>query len=137
MTRFVARENEAQWLKGPYLQLGLPFRPGNRGRGYFSAFQTEHPGFIHQELAWERLRTGGVHAPGNTLVATGTGSGMVMTPTGVITDRREATRKQPPDILLTNYKMLDLLLLRISVSEGLLQLRLPSSSDSEPTARIY
>ncbi|MBC7704127.1 MAG: DEAD/DEAH box helicase [Rhodoferax sp.] len=182
MTRFVARENEAQWLKGPYLQLGLPFRPGGKGRDYFSAFQTEHPGFTHQELAWQRLRTDGAHPPGNTLVATGTGSGktecfvypvldhaaralaagergikalviypmnalatdqarrlaalvastpafkglrvglfvggvtepgtgMVMTPTGVITDR-EAMRKQPPDILLTNYKMLDYLLLR-------------------------
>jgi len=41
------------------------------------------------------------------------GTGLVMTPTGVITDR-DAMRKQPPDILLTNYKMLDYLLLRPS-----------------------
>ena len=36
---------------------------------------------------------------------------MVMSPTGVITDR-ETMRKTPPDVLLTNYKMLDYLLLR-------------------------
>ncbi|MCA9556186.1 MAG: DEAD/DEAH box helicase, partial [Myxococcales bacterium] len=35
----------------------------------------------------------------------------VMTPTGVITDRH-ALRQHPPHILLTNYKMLDFLLLR-------------------------
>ncbi len=34
-----------------------------------------------------------------------------MTPTGVITDR-DTLRKHPPDILLTNYKMLDYLMLR-------------------------
>jgi DEAD/DEAH box helicase domain-containing protein len=37
--------------------------------------------------------------------------GMVMTSTGVITDR-DTLRKHPPDILLTNYKMLDYLMLR-------------------------
>ena len=182
MARFVAPGNEEQWLKGPYLQLGLPFRPGAKGRNYFPNFQTEYPGFTHQELAWQRLQTGSGHLPGNTLVATGTGSGktecfvypmldhaaralsagekgikalviypmnalatdqarrlaalvaatpafkglriglfvggvtepgsgLVMTPTSVITDRDEM-RRQPPDILLTNYKMLDYLLLR-------------------------
>jgi DEAD/DEAH box helicase domain-containing protein len=39
------------------------------------------------------------------------GEGMVMTPTNVITDR-DTLRKHPPDILLTNYKMLDYLMLR-------------------------
>ncbi len=39
------------------------------------------------------------------------GSGVVMTPTSVITDR-DTLRKTPPDVLLTNYKMLDYLLLR-------------------------
>src|SRR6185436_13682162 len=39
------------------------------------------------------------------------GSGMVMSPTSVITDR-ETLRRTPPDVLLTNYKMLDYLLLR-------------------------
>ena len=39
------------------------------------------------------------------------GQGMVMTPTDVITNR-DTLRKNPPDILLTNYKMLDYLLLR-------------------------
>jgi DEAD/DEAH box helicase domain-containing protein len=39
------------------------------------------------------------------------GSGMVMGATEVITDR-ETLRKDPPDVLLTNYKMLDYLLIR-------------------------
>ncbi len=40
------------------------------------------------------------------------GGSMVMSKDGVITNR-EAMRKTPPDILITNYKMLDLLLQRI------------------------
>ena len=39
------------------------------------------------------------------------GQGMVMTATDVITNR-DTLRKNPPDILLSNYKMLDYLLLR-------------------------
>ena len=39
------------------------------------------------------------------------GSGMAMTPESVITDR-DTMRRHPPDILLTNYKMLDYLLIR-------------------------
>jgi len=179
MSRFV--EDEAAWLKGPYVQVGLPFVRGTMGRGFFSAFETEFPGYSHQERAWNRLSS--QHQAANTLVATGTGSGktecflypvldhcarersdghpgikalviypmnalaidqarriahlvasvpafvglrvglyvggtagkpgegMVMTPQGVITDR-DTMRKYPPDILLTNYKMLDYLMLR-------------------------
>ncbi|AXE34647.1 DEAD/DEAH box helicase [Chromobacterium phragmitis] len=179
MSRFV--EDEADWLKGPYLQVGLPFVPGTAGRDFFQDFKTEHPGYSHQERAWQHLSS--QHLAANTLVATGTGSGktecflyplldhcararkageagvkalviypmnalatdqarriahlvaavpafaglrvglyvggnghgtgegMVMTPASVITDR-ETLRKQPPDILLTNYKMLDYLMLR-------------------------
>jgi DEAD/DEAH box helicase domain-containing protein len=179
MSRFV--ENEDAWLKGPYVQVGLPFVAGSAGRRFFSAFETEYPGYSHQEKAWERLSS--QHMAANTLVATGTGSGktecflypvldhcaqarkagelgikalviypmnalatdqarriaqlvagvpafaglrvglyvggnssapgegMVMTPHGVITDR-DTLRKNPPDILLTNYKMLDYLMLR-------------------------
>lgn len=178
--RFVEGENGVG--KGPYLQVGLPFRTGSRGRNFFPGFEVEHPGFVHQELAWQRLASNQEAA--NTLVATGTGSGKtecflyplldhcvrarkagqvrgikalviypmnalasdqarrfaevidrtpafhglrvgmyvgggggrpgsgtVMTPTEVITDR-DAIRKAPPDILLTNYKMLDYLLIR-------------------------
>jgi DEAD/DEAH box helicase domain-containing protein len=179
VSRFV--ENEAAWMKGPFLQTGLPFRPGPAGKGFFEEFETQNPSYTHQEKAWQRL----VSRPGagNTIVATGTGSGktecflypvldhcsralkagergvkalviypmnalatdqarrfaetvastpafsglrvglfiggnvglpgsgMVMSPTGVITDR-ETLRKTPPDVLLTNYKMLDYLLLR-------------------------
>jgi DEAD/DEAH box helicase domain-containing protein len=179
MERFV--KEPAGWLKGPYLQLGLPFTPGASGRKFFKDFETEHPGFSHQEGAWQRLSS--QHLGQSTLVATGTGSGKtecfvypvldhcaraqkageagvkalviypmnalasdqarrfaelvasvpafkglrvglyvggnavstgqgtVMTPSTVITDR-DSLRKNPPDILLTNYKMLDYLMLR-------------------------
>ena len=164
--------------RGPYLQIGLPFRMGTAGRGFFPRFQTTHEGFSHQEAAWRRLRSD--VSPENTLVVTGTGSGKtecflypildhcarvraeqpggvkalviypmnalandqarrfaetiadmpafaslrvglyvggrgetspVMTRTSVITNR-DALRQAPPDVLLTNYKMLDYLLVR-------------------------
>jgi DEAD/DEAH box helicase domain-containing protein len=180
MGRFT--EDESRWMKGPYVQIGLPFRVGTAGKTFFSGFQTEFPGFVHQEKAWERLSSN--RGAASTLVATGTGSGktecflyplldhcarakaegldgikalviypmnalasdqarrfaqviaatpqfeglrvglfvggrsgpdgkgqMTMKPTGVITDRA-TLRKDPPDILLTNYKMLDYLLIR-------------------------
>jgi hypothetical protein len=71
MSRFV--EDESGWLKGPYVQVGLPFVPGQAQRGFFSGFKTEFPGYSHQERAWERLASDRLAA--NTLVATGTGSG--------------------------------------------------------------
>lgn len=179
MTRFV--EDEEAWLKGPYVQVGLPFSVGSAGQNFFPSFQTTFPGFSHQERAWERLSSQRLGL--STLVATGTGSGKtecflypvldhcarakaakeagvkalviypmnalasdqarriaelvaatpafaglrvglyvggqgsapgegaLMTATSVITDR-ETLRKHPPDILLTNYKMLDYLMLR-------------------------
>lgn len=179
MSRFA--DGEAAWLKGPYVQMGLPFVQGSAARTFFQTFETEHPGYSHQEQAWKRLSS--QHQAASTLVATGTGSGktecflfplmdhcararaagdagikalviypmnalatdqarriaalvsqvpafsglrvglyvggiagkpgqgMVMTSTGVITDR-DTLRKHPPDILLTNYKMLDYLMLR-------------------------
>ena len=179
MSRFA--DDEAAWLKGPYVQVGLPFVQGKSGRKFFSNFETDFPGYSHQEQSWRRLSS--QHLSANTLVATGTGSGktecflypvldhcsreraagqagikalviypmnalaadqarriaqlvarvpafgglrvglyvggnagkpgegMVMTPHTVITDR-DTLRKHPPDILLTNYKMLDYLMLR-------------------------
>jgi DEAD/DEAH box helicase domain-containing protein len=179
MARFV--KDPAGWLKGPYLQLGLPFTTGAAGKQFFKGFETQFPGFSHQEGAWQRLSS--QHLAQSTLVATGTGSGKtecfvypvldhcaralaakeagvkalviypmnalasdqarrfaelvatvpafkglrvglyvggnavgtgqgtVMTSTAVITDR-DTLRKNPPDILLTNYKMLDYLMLR-------------------------
>jgi DEAD/DEAH box helicase domain-containing protein len=182
MLRFL--ERDGSWLKGPYVQLGLPFHQGAKGRRFFDDFETMFPGYVHQEQAWTRLQAAG--ATGNTIIATGTGSGKtecflypilehcarqrkagkpgvkaliiypmnalatdqarrlaetihavpafrglragiyvrqnsrrssglvassVMTPAGLITDRDEM-RKSPPDILLTNYKMLDYLLIR-------------------------
>ena len=180
MRRFT--EDESRWLKGPYIQVGLPFRTGTQGTAFFDTFAVQFPGFVHQEAAWQRLASS--RGAASTLVATGTGSGktecflypvlehcaravgegvagikalviypmnalatdqarrfaeviarnpafhglrvglfvggrsgkdgrgqMVMTPTSVITDRA-TLRKDPPDILLTNYKMLDYLLIR-------------------------
>ena len=179
MRRFV--EHEPAWMKGPYLQIGLPFRVGRSGHKFFADFQTEHPGYTHQEIAWQRLSS--QHLATHALVATGTGSGktecflyplldhaarakrnqqqgikalviypmnalasdqarrfaevihntpafdrlrvglfigqgseepgsgLTMTVSSVITDHG-ILRKAPPDILLTNYKMLDYLLIR-------------------------
>jgi DEAD/DEAH box helicase domain-containing protein len=180
MKRFT--EHESRWMKGPYIQLGLPFRTGTKKKNFFATFETEFPGHVHQEAAWERLASDRLAA--STLVATGTGSGKtecflypvldhcarakaagvggikalviypmnalatdqarrfaqtiartpafkglrvglfiggrsgkdgrgwsIMTATNVITDRN-TLRKDPPDILLTNYKMLDYLLIR-------------------------
>lgn len=71
MSRFV--EEESAWLKGPYVQVGLPFVTGTTGRKFFQSFETEHPGYGHQEQAWKRLSS--QHLAASTLVATGTGSG--------------------------------------------------------------
>jgi len=62
---------DPSWVKGPYVQLGMPFLSGRSGKGFFQAFETEYPAFLHQELAWQRC--GGEHR--STLIATGTGSG--------------------------------------------------------------
>ena len=179
MQRFAEREHSID--KGPYLQVGLPFRTGSEGADFFDSFRMAHAGYAHQEAAWRRLASNREAA--NTLVATGTGSGKtecflyplldhclrarqagqvqgikalviypmnalasdqarrfaeviagtpefkglrvglyvggagkaggeaVMTAHSVITDR-DTLRKAPPDVLLTNYKMLDYLLVR-------------------------
>jgi DEAD/DEAH box helicase domain-containing protein len=180
MSRFV--EDGSRWVKGPYLQVGLPYRIGALDKDFFAPrFALPNPGYTHQESAWERLCSD--RRAAHTLVATGTGSGktecflypvldhcartraggeagikvlviypmnalasdqarrfaqtiattpafvgvrvglfvggqagapgsgMVMGPDTVITDR-ETMRQNPPDVLLTNYKMLDYLLMR-------------------------
>ncbi len=180
MQRFA--DDELRWLKGPFVQIGLPFRTGSKGKKFFERFETDFPGYSHQEAAWERFCSDRKAA--SMLVATGTGSGktecflypildhcirvnasgqdgikaliiypmnalatdqarrfaeviaqtpafkglrvglfiggrpgkdgrgqMAMTATSVITDRG-TLRKDPPDVLLTNYKMLDYLLIR-------------------------
>jgi DEAD/DEAH box helicase domain-containing protein len=165
-------------LKGPYLSLKLPFRPGSNPR-FFPEVPLAFMPHEHQERAFGRL---GGRRKLSTLVATGTGSGKTeafllpildhcraeagtpgvkailiypmnalatdqaariaatihgndrlrgrvsaglyigedrggavgetaMGPTAVITDRA-TMQATPPDILLTNYKMLDYLLLR-------------------------
>ena len=76
MQRFV--DDKSGWLKGPYLQVGLPFTSGSAGRKFFNAFETEFPGFSHQEHAWQRLSS--QHLADHTLVATGTGNLGAMPP---------------------------------------------------------
>ena len=71
MARFV--KDPAGWLKGPYLQLGLPFTPGAAGKQFYKSFETQFPSHLHQEAAWQRLSS--QHLGQSTLVATGTGSG--------------------------------------------------------------
>src|SRR5215510_53521 len=71
MQRFA--DDEARWLKGPYVQLGLPFRTGLKGKNFFETFETEFPGYVHQEMAWERFASNRMAS--SMLVATGTGSG--------------------------------------------------------------
>jgi DEAD/DEAH box helicase domain-containing protein len=71
MRRFT--EDEPRWLKGPYVQAGLPFRTGTKGKTFFSNFEMEFPGFFHQEAAWQRFSSDRMAA--SMLVATGTGSG--------------------------------------------------------------
>ncbi|MBD2255447.1 DEAD/DEAH box helicase [Nostoc parmelioides] len=175
MQRFLATQEAV--FKGPYLSVGLPFRPGSTGADYFPDVPMAFPPHRHQEQAFARLK-----APyyQSTLVATGTGSGKtecfllpilnhcyqqesesgikalliypmnalatdqakrlasliwhnpklkgkvtaglfvgeserdpkaMMGEDHIITDKN-ILRQCPPDILLTNYKMLDYLLIR-------------------------
>jgi DEAD/DEAH box helicase domain-containing protein len=64
-------DDESRWMKGPYVQIGLPFRTGSGGKTFFGEFESEFPGFVHQESAWQRLTSNRLAAP--TLVATGSG----------------------------------------------------------------
>ncbi|MHC5823581.1 MAG: DEAD/DEAH box helicase, partial [Nostoc sp.] len=175
MQRFLATPEAV--FKGPYLSVGLPFRPGSTGADYFPDVPMAFPPHRHQEQAFARLKSPYYQS---TLVATGTGSGKtecfmlpilnhcyqhesepgikalliypmnalatdqakrlasliwhnpklkgkvtaglfvgeserdpkaMMGEDHIITDKN-ILRQCPPDILLTNYKMLDYLLIR-------------------------
>jgi len=170
-------EDASRLFRGPYLSLGLPFRPADPAEPLpFQRLKCPFPPHDHQMRAFRRLCG---EAPQSTLVATGTGSGKTeaflfplldhcatrtgrgvkaivvypmnalatdqarriarlvqeheelrarvsvglfvgdatsetesgMTADSVITSK-DTLREQPPDILLTNYKMLDFLLMR-------------------------
>lgn len=58
MSRFVDEAQSSAWLKGPFVQMGLPFRHGRGGRHFFPGFELKFPGYSHQERAWMRLRSG-------------------------------------------------------------------------------
>lgn len=168
---------ENKVFREPYVSVRLPFRKGSADTKWFEGINLEFPPYVHQEKAFERLRT---NNPKSTLIATGTGSGKtecflypileycyknrndrgikaiivypmnalatdqakrlarlinsnenlkgnvraamfvgdkeneaskVMSKDKIITDR-DMIKEYPPDILLTNYKMLDYLLVR-------------------------
>lgn len=173
LDNFMARPDN--FLKGPWISAGMPFRPGNDEEPFPHVPLGFRP-HLHQQIAFDRL---GGDTPKSTLVATGTGSGktesylwpildmcrqrktqpgvkailiypmnalaqdqarriakaiahtpslagvragiyadakprdpvLEMTDESIITSR-EAMVAAPPDILLTNYKMLDYLLIR-------------------------
>jgi DEAD/DEAH box helicase domain-containing protein len=65
MQRFT--DDETRWMKGPFIQVGLPFRTGKQGKAFFGNFSTEHPGHVHQKTAGQRLSS--QHAAASTLVA--------------------------------------------------------------------
>jgi len=170
-------EQPGNLYKGPYLSLSLPFEQGAAGTDFFSGLKSAFPPYLHQQQAFERLRSDS--QPCSTIIATGTGSGKTecflyplldhcqrnpgpgikaiiiypmnalatdqakrfaeaihgsqalkdkvrvglfvgegeqsphksMGEHSVITDK-DTLRSNPPDILLTNYKMLDYLLIR-------------------------
>ncbi len=63
-------------FRGPYLSLGLPFRPVPEGEARrFPALELPFAPYLHQELAFRRLAPREDEPPQSTLVATGTGSG--------------------------------------------------------------
>jgi DEAD/DEAH box helicase domain-containing protein len=70
MQRFLATPEAV--FKGPYLSVGLPFRPGSTGADYFPDVPMAFPPHRHQEQAFARLKSPYYQS---TLVATGTGSG--------------------------------------------------------------
>jgi len=61
------------FIKGPYVSVNLPFAKNTDRTDFFAGFTIEHSPFIHQQQAWERLRSDA--NPKSTIVATGTGSG--------------------------------------------------------------
>ncbi len=65
-------EEDGEVFKGPYLNLGLPFRKAEGGREFFPEVPLPYKPYRHQELAFKRL---GSKKPASTIIATGTGSG--------------------------------------------------------------
>ena len=61
-------------MRGPYLDLRLPFRVSADGRHPLE-IKPGFPPYEHQRKAFERLHSRNGHQPQPTLVVTGTGSG--------------------------------------------------------------
>ena len=167
-------ERDGAVVKGPYLDIKLPFRVASQEQVPFKRYQLGYEPYVHQLKSFERLCA---EQPLSTIVATGTGSGktecfmlpvlddclqrrepgiktiIVYPMNALATDQarrfakeiaaldtqltvglfvggdekagahermgrdhvitcKKTLRKHPPDILLTNYKMLDFLLIR-------------------------
>ena len=60
------------YCKGPYISVGLPFRPGQVGADFFKEIPLNFHPHRHQEQAFQRLKPPSYQS---TLIATGTGSG--------------------------------------------------------------
>ena len=110
-------------FRGPYLRVRTPFVAVEES--WRSPLEWLPDGFRpyeHQARAFDRLSTVGGRTAEPTLVTTGVSPGCgravhrrerhaFVDGRDHLVDRREALRDDPPDILLTNYKMLDFLLL--------------------------
>lgn len=70
LERFV--EHPDNYYRGPYVSVGLPFRPGDSGPNFFPNIPLAVHPHLHQEQAWQRLQAPHYQS---TLIATGTGSG--------------------------------------------------------------
>lgn len=53
MERFLDRPENVG--RGPYISLGLPFRPGEQGANYFPEIPLQFQPHCHQERAFDRL----------------------------------------------------------------------------------
>src|SRR5690554_780111 len=73
MERFLnATEQESNLLKGPWLEIKLPFRSAKASESPLTQVKLPFDPYQHQLRAYQRL--GGAQ-PQSTIVATGTGSG--------------------------------------------------------------
>lgn len=70
MDRFLADPDNV--CRGPYISIGLPFRPGTSGPDTFQEIPLNFTPHLHQESAFSRLSSPYYQS---TLIATGTGSG--------------------------------------------------------------
>ena len=91
-------------MKGPYLDLRLPFRKSSQDRHPLEIKPPFAP-FEHQRKAFERLHSRNGHQPQPTLVVTGTGSGKTECFLYPILDHCYRTRNEPGIKAILLYPM--------------------------------